>query len=62
MIYIIEQDAAQSMLNAIWKMNSYSAFNVIDGSILAARHAGTQHAITDTPISSTISVTKLYSR
>src|ERR1700682_109218 len=32
----------------------YSALNVIAGSTRAARHAGTQHAMTDTPISSAI--------
>src|ERR1700722_14742443 len=32
----------------------YSAFKVIDGSTWAARHAGTQHAIADTPVSRAI--------
>jgi hypothetical protein len=30
---------------------------VIDGSTLAARHAGTEHAITDTPASNAITPT-----
>ena len=32
----------------------YSALRVIEGSTCAARHAGTQHAMPDTPVSNAI--------
>jgi hypothetical protein len=38
-------------------VTSYSALNVTAGSTRAARHAGTQEAAADTPISSAITAT-----
>jgi hypothetical protein len=45
---------ARDLSHFIKHSPGYSAFNVIAGSTLAARHAGTQQAIADTPRSNAV--------